>query len=190
MKPYLALQLAGVRDELVSGADRAPSVGGRVPVEQVRCERNPIANAPAEDVADRNSPLLPEQVEAGKFQRRDNLRAIVVERGGRVREQEPHVLEQGGVAADERSLQRQHRRNRRLATAAHLAKSDEAVVGFDLDHRAHEAPPVAPVRMTQRRLERHRHRRRTHISDFQSGSLSYDWPALARTWRAWHGLAS
>ena len=163
----LRLQLARMRDELVSGADRAPSVRGRVPEEQVRRERNPIAHAPAEDVADRHSPRLPEQVEAGKFERGDHLRAIVVERRGRVREQEPHLLEQRRVAADERSLQRQHRRNRRLAAAAHLAEPDEPVVGLDLDDRAHEAAPVAAVRMTQRRLERHRHRRRAHISDFQ-----------------------
>ena len=47
------------------------------------------------------------------------------------------------------------RRDGALAAAAHLAEPDEPFVGLDLDDGADEAPPMAAVRVAQRRLERH-----------------------------------
>ena len=43
-----------------------------------------------------------------------------------------------------------------LVRAAHLAKADESVVGFNFDNGSNEASPVDAVRMTQRRFKRNR----------------------------------
>src|SRR5213082_556179 len=52
-----------------------------------------------------------------------------------------------------------------LASAPQLTEADEAAVGFDLDDGAHEAAPMTPVGVTQRRLEGDRNRRRPNIAD-------------------------
>ena len=137
----------------------------RVAVEQVRRKRHAIADAPAENVTDGHAPRLAEQIETGEFKRGDDLRSVVVERCGRVREHEPHFLQPRRVAADERRLQREHRRDRRLTPAAHFTEPDEPGVTLNLDDRSDEPAPVAAVRMPQRSLERHRHRRRADVSD-------------------------
>ena len=45
----------------------------------------------------------------------------------------------------------------RFPAAAHLAKTDQPVVGLHFDDGPDEAPPVTSVGVTQRRLERHSH---------------------------------
>ena len=175
-EPVLRLERPCVRDELIRRAHGAVAVGVGVAEEQIRRERHAIADAAAEDVADRHAPRLAEQIEARELERGDDLRAIVVERRRRIGEQEAHVLEAGRIAAEQRRLQREDRRDRRLAAAAHFAEADEAAVAFDLDDRAHESAPMAAVRMAQRRFERNRDRRRPHVGDFHGRSRFYETP--------------
>ena len=70
-----------------------------------------------------------------------------------------------GIVADEIRLQRAERGLGRLAAAAHLAQPDQAVVGLDLDDGADEPPPVAAVRVAQRRLERNGDGGRADVGD-------------------------
>src|SRR5262249_33751717 len=60
-------------------------------------------------------------------------------------------------ASDQIRLHRAEHRFGRLPATAHFAEADQPFVGFKLDNRPHKAPPVAPIRMTQRRLERNGH---------------------------------
>ena len=151
----LRLQRAGLRHQLLGGPDLAAAgLGSRVAEEEVRGERHALAQPAAEDLADRHAPLLAEDVEAGELERGHELRAVVVERGGRVRDQEAHLLERAGSWPTRYGFSPWKAASAALAAAAHLAEADEAVVGLDLDDRADEAPPVAAVRVAQRRLER------------------------------------
>src|SRR2546430_10565531 len=54
-----------------------------------------------------------------------------------------------------------------LAAAPQLTEADEAAVGFDLDDGAHEAAPMTPVGVTQRRLEGDRKSTRLNSSHSQ-----------------------
>src|SRR4029453_10022426 len=87
------LELARVFHELIGRAHRAAPISGGIAIEQVRRERDAVANASAEEVAHRNPPRLTKNIQAGELERRDDLRAVVIERGGRVGEQEAHLLE-------------------------------------------------------------------------------------------------
>ena len=58
--------------------------------------------------------------------------------------------------------------DRALPSAAHLAQSDDPFVGLDLDDRAYEPPPVAPVRVSKGRLQGHRHGRGANVSDLHA----------------------
>ena len=51
---------------------------------------------------------------------------------------------------------------------AHLTEPDDPFVRLDLDDRAHEAAPVAAVRVAQRRLERYGHRGGSDIDDLHA----------------------
>src|SRR5581483_431067 len=53
----------------------------------------------------------------------------------------------------------------RFAAAAHLAQSDDAVIGFDFDDRANESAPMAAVSVAERSSERNPDRSRTDIAD-------------------------
>ena len=79
----------------------SPVCGIRVAEETVGREGDAVAQAAAEDVADRDAPGLAEDVEAGEFERGEDLGAVVVERRGRVGDQEAHLFEARGVVADE-----------------------------------------------------------------------------------------
>src|SRR5262244_966681 len=71
-------QIARVRDELFDGSHLARAVlRVRVAKEEIRSERHAIPQTTAEDVTDWNAPFLPQYVEAGEFQRRQNLGAVV-----------------------------------------------------------------------------------------------------------------
>src|SRR5204862_7948035 len=111
--------------------------------EQVRRERHAVAQLPAEQIVHRPTELLAEDVEAGELEGGEDLRAVVVERCGRVRDLEAHLLELRRIVADEVTLHRPKRRLRRFTAAAHLAESSQAVVGIDLNDRADETSPVA-----------------------------------------------
>ena len=167
----LCLQRARLADELLGRSHLARAVPIRIAEEQVRGERDAVLQAAAQDLGDRHAPLLAEDVQAGELERGQDLRAVVVERGRRVGDQEPHLLEPRRVVADEIALQRAEHRLGRFPAAAHLAQADQALVGLDLDDRPHEPPPVAAVGMPQRRLQRHRHARRPDVGDLH-GSLS------------------
>ena len=141
----------------------------RVAEEAVRRERHAVAQPAAEDVADRHAPRLAEDVEAGELQRRQDLRAVVVERRGRIGDHEPHLLEARRIMADE--IAASCARNDglgRFAAAAHLAEPDQPVVGFDFDDGADEAPPVAAVGMPQRRFERDGDGRGPNVGDLHT----------------------
>ena len=131
-------------DQLIDGADLA-AAGPRIGIaeETIRGERHAIAQRAAEDLVHRHAPRLAENIEAGELERGEHLRAVVVERRGRVGDAEAHLLEVRRVVADEVGLHGAEDGLGGFAAAAHLAQSDEPVVGFDLDDRAHEAAPVA-----------------------------------------------
>jgi hypothetical protein len=52
---------------------------------------------------------LTEKIETGKFERGDDLRSVVVERRGRVRQHEAHLFEPRRIASHERWPQREDR---------------------------------------------------------------------------------
>ena len=160
------LEGSRLRHQLLGGAHLAPA-GARVRVaeEEVGGERHALAQPATEDLADRHAPALAEDVQAGELEGGEELRAVVVEGRRRVRDQEAHLLEARGIAADEVSLEALERGRGGLAAAAHLAEADETVVGLDLDDGADEAAPVAAVPVAQRRLERHGDRGRTDRDD-------------------------
>jgi hypothetical protein len=124
------------------------------------------------------------RVQARELEGGDDLRAVVVERRGRVRDQEAQLLEAGGIAAPEVRLQPVKGGGGALAPSAHLAEADEAVVRLDLDDRADEASPVAAVRVAKRRLERDGDRRRPDIG-YSHGAAACEerglYPRGART---------
>ena len=134
--------------------------------EAVGGKRDAVAQAAAEDLADRNAPGLSQNVETGEFQRGQNLRPIVVERRGGIGDQEAHLLDAGRVVAHQVRLHRAENRFGRFAAAAHFAQTDQAVVRLHFDDGADEAAPVAAVGMAQRGFQRHRHRGGANIPDF------------------------
>ena len=101
----LLFELERVGDELFAGANLARSIARiRITKKQIRSKWHAVAHLPADDVVNRHAPLLPEDVETGKLERGQNLRAIVVERRRRIRDQKAHLLELRRIAADEYDL--------------------------------------------------------------------------------------
>ncbi len=68
--------------------------------EQVRRKWNSIAQTPTKDLRNRNTPSLPEDVETRKLDRCQHLRAIVIQRRRRVRDQKSQFLEMRRIASD------------------------------------------------------------------------------------------
>ena len=58
-----------------------------------------------------------------------------------------------------------------LASAAHLAQADDAVVGLDFYDGSNEAAPVTSVGMTQWRLKRHCNGGRANVADLHLALL-------------------
>ncbi len=164
-EPVFLLELARVFYELIGRAHGATPIGGGIAIEQVRRERDAVANASAEDVAHRYTPRLAQKIQAGELERRDDLRAVVVERGRRVGEQEAHLLEARRVAPEQIRLHRVHGRDRRFSAPAELAEPDEPGIGLDLDDGANESAPVAAVGMAKRRFEGHGDSRGADVGD-------------------------
>ena len=132
----------------------SPVRGFGIAEEAVGGERHAVAQAAAQNLADRHAPGLPQNVEAGEFQRRQHLRAVVVERRRGVGDQEAHLLEPRRVVAHQVRLHGAEHGLGRFAAAAHFAQADQAVVGLDFDDGADEAAPVAAIGVAQRRFQR------------------------------------
>ncbi len=85
---------SGIADELVGGADlRLTCIGIGVAEKTVGGEGDAVAQTAAEHFVNRNLPRLTEYVETGEFDSSKELRAVVVERGGGICEEEAHLLE-------------------------------------------------------------------------------------------------
>lgn len=161
-----ALQLRRVVDELLDRSHLAAARRRvRVSEEAVGREGHTVAQPAAEDLRDRDAPGLPEDVEARELERREHLRAPVVERRRRVGDRERHLREARRVVADQQRLDGTEHGLGRLAAAAHLAETNEPVVGLDLDDRPDEPSPVAAVGVAKRRLDRNRHGRRSDVDN-------------------------
>src|SRR5262249_617451 len=92
----------------------------RVAEEQVRGERDALAEAAAQNFRHWCIPVLAEQVETRKFQRRKNLRLIVVERGGRVSDAEAKLFKASRIPTQQIGSQAAEGGFRGLAAAAHF----------------------------------------------------------------------
>ena len=147
-----------------------PSAELGVAKEEVRRERHVVAQPAAEDFRDRHAPRLAENVEARELERREHLRAMVVERRRRVGDLEAQLLELCRIVSDDVGLERREGRRRAFAAAAHLAQPDETVVGLHLDDGAHEATPVAPVRVAKGRSEGDTDRRSPDVDDLHAAA--------------------
>src|SRR5690348_985032 len=95
-----ALERACVFDELIDGANLARAgFGIGVTEEAIGSERHAIAQAAAEKVADRHAPGLAKNIEARELQCGEYLSAIVVQRSGRVGDEETHLLQPRRIVA-------------------------------------------------------------------------------------------
>jgi len=168
----LGLEGARFGDQLVHRAHFTRVVSVWISKEQIRREGNPVAQSAAEDRVDGDPPLLPEDVQARELERGEDLRPVVVERGGGIRDDEPHLLEERWIVPDEVGLEAVERRDGTLAAAAHLAEADDPFVGLDFHDRADEASPVRTVGMPQRCGQRHRHRRGADVGDLHRAPAS------------------
>ena len=116
----------------------------------------------------RHIPLLPENIQARKLQRRQNLRPIVVKRRRRVGDLEPHLLKPRRIMPDEIRLHRPKSSLGRFPAAAHLAEPGDAFIGLHFDDGADESPPMTPIAMPQRGFERNGDGGRFDVGDFHS----------------------
>ena len=144
----------------------SPVRGFGIAEEAVGGERDAVAQPAAENLADRHAPGLSQNVEAGEFQRGQNLRPVVVERRRGIGDQEAHLLDARGVVAHQVGLHGAEDGFGRFAAAAHFAEPDQAVIRLHFDDGADEASPVAAIGMAQRGFQRHRDRGRANIPDF------------------------
>src|SRR5262249_19678017 len=166
LEPVRSLELTCVIDELVA---RPNFTVARLRVciskKQIRRERHTVAHLAAQNVVNRDAPLLSENVETRELQRRQNLGAVVVERRGGVGDEESHLLEPRRIAADQVRLETLNGLDGALTAATHLTEADNPVVGLDFYDGANEATPVAPVCMPERRFERHGDGRGADVGD-------------------------
>src|SRR5262249_4731477 len=101
-EPVFRLERLRLGDELLAGADLPGAiVAVGVAKKEVRREWNEVAASPAEDVGDGDTPFLSEEIEARKLQRGEDLRAIVIERRGWVRDEKSHLFEPRGIAPEQ-----------------------------------------------------------------------------------------
>src|SRR4030095_7929698 len=123
-------------------------------------KRHALAQTSAKNLRHRHIPFLSENIETRKLERREHLRAIVVERCCRVRDQKSKLFQPRRIVSDQIRFHCTKRRFRRLTTATHLTQSDQTFITLDFNDRPHKATPVTAVRVTQRRLDRNSHSRR------------------------------
>src|SRR5262249_38303517 len=101
-----APEVRGAGDKLVCGPDFPNAVlGVRIAKEEIGGEWNSLSQPAAEDFRYGHPPLLSENVQAGEFERRENLGAVVVERCGRIGNQEPHLLDPRRITPEQVGFQ-------------------------------------------------------------------------------------
>ncbi len=153
------LERADVFNHLLHRADlAAPRLRIRIAEERIRRERHAVTQPPAQNVANRHAPRLPQDIEAREFERRQHLRPVVVQRGGGVGDQEPHLFQAHRIAAHQIRFHGAKDRLGRFPAAAHFAQPDDAVIGFHFHNGAHEPAPMAAIGMAQGRFQRYCHR--------------------------------
>src|SRR5579884_1921179 len=170
-EPEAALHLARGLDELIDGPNLTRS-GFRIRVaEEAICRKgHAIAQRPAQNVAYRHAPGLPQNIQASEFQCREHLRAIVIERSGWIRDQKTHLLDAGRITSHQIRLHRAEDSFGRFSAAAHFAQTNQAIVCFDLNNGSYEAAPMTTIRVTKRGFERHRHSSRPDVPDLHGMS--------------------
>ena len=104
-------------------------------------------------------------IEARELQRRQNLRAVVIERRRGIGDEEPHFLQTRRIVADEVGFHGAKSGFGGFAAAAHFAQADEAVIRFYFDDGAYKAAPVAAIGVAQRGFERDGNGRRANVGD-------------------------
>src|SRR5215210_4867308 len=169
----LFLECPCMLHQLVGGSDlRLPSLGIRVPEKEVAREGHPVAELAAEQCVNRDPELLAHQIQAPKLNGSMKLGAVVVEAGRRVHDLEPERLELEWVVADEVGLETIESTLRALPSSSHLAQPDEAIVGLHLDYGAHEASPVGPAGMLERRFQWNRYGGCSYVGYLQGSSYA------------------
>src|SRR5712671_8173054 len=97
-----------------------------------------------------------------------DLRAIVVERCGGIRDAETHLLETSGIVPQKVGLHGADCGFRRFAPAAHFAQTDEAVIGFHFNDGSNEASPMHTVGVAKRSFERNGDCGSANVGDFHN----------------------
>src|SRR6185295_8903448 len=88
-------------DELLDGPNFARfALRVRITKEQVRSKRYAVTQTPTENLGNRNTPPLPEDIETRKLDRRQHLRAIVIKRCCRIRDQKSQFFEMRRIASN------------------------------------------------------------------------------------------
>ncbi len=124
MKPYAGLQRARLSHKVVFRPDGAQAVCCGIPKKEIRRKVHAVADTASEDVGHRNAPRLAQQIETRELDGRNNLRSIVVEGRGGIREKKPHLLQARGVSSLQVGPHRADSGYSGLATTAHLAEAD------------------------------------------------------------------
>src|SRR5215208_1802179 len=156
--------------QLVDGSDlRLPRLGIRVPEKEVAREGHPIPELATEQRVNRDSELLPHKIQTPKLYGGMKLGAVVVEACCRVHDLEPQRLEFEWVVANEVGLETIEST---LPSSSHLAQPDETLFGLYLDYGAHEASPVGPAGMLDRRLQWNRYGGCSYVGYLQGSSYA------------------
>src|SRR5688572_14361774 len=158
-----------MRHELLDRPNFAGSISGIwIAKEAIGCELHAIANTTSENFRNRNIPRLAKEVQTSKLESGEHLCSVVVEGSGGIGNEEAHLLETRRIVPDQVGLHGTEDRFCRFASTAHLAKADQAVVGFHFYDRADEAPPMDSVGMPERRFQGNRHSGRADVLDLHS----------------------
>jgi hypothetical protein len=150
--------------QLVGGSDlRLPRLGIHVPEKEVAGEGHPVPDLAAEQCVDRGPKRLPHKIQTPKLYGGMKLGA---------------VLER--IVANEVGLETFESTFRALPSSPHLAKPDKTVVGLYLDYGMHEASPVGPACMQERRLQWDRYGGCSYVGNLQGSSYADRWiiPAI------------
>src|SRR5688572_21212343 len=158
-----------MRHELLDRPNFAGSISGIwIAKEAIGCELHAIANTTSENFRNRNIPRLAKEVQTSKLESGEHLGSVVVEGSGGSGNEEAHLLETRRIVPDQVRRHGTEDRCCRFASTAHLAKADQAVVGFHFYDRADEAPPMDSVGMPERRFQGNRHSGRADVLDLHS----------------------
>src|SRR5260370_4154149 len=90
LETVLGLQFLCVRNKMADGPDLSfPIPRIWIAKEQVRRERNSIPQAAAQNFRNGSSPGLPEEIQAGEFERCEYLNGLAVKRASAIADAEP-----------------------------------------------------------------------------------------------------